>query len=400
MRRRWIESAFIGMGLLIAGGLAVQAVGRDREKKEDEQKITLEQVPGPAREALTKLAGGAAITKVEKEDENGEEVYEATWTADGKKHEAKVKKDGTPVIEEDEQDEDQAGKEVEAQEEAEEAAEAAKLLPLTKITLAQAIEIAIKEVKGGKAFAAALEDEDGQPRYEVKLMAGDKCSEVEVDGITGKVLEVEAKDQPAVQANGWRDSFPVDKANLVPTGRGPYFILEPGHKAVYQDKKVTLTITVLDETKVVDGVTTRVVEEREEKSGQPLEISRNYVAIDKNTKDVYYFGEDVDEYKNGQIASHEGAWLAGVKNAKFGLMMPGNPKVGDKFYQELAPKAAMDRAEIVSLDEEIKTPAGTFKCVHVKETSPLERGVSHKWYAPGVGLIKDDGSVLVKTEKP
>ncbi len=57
-------------------------------------------------------------------------------------------------------------------------------------------------------------------------------------------------------------------------------------------------------------------------------------------------------------------------------------------------------AAIVSLDEELKTPAGTFKCVHVKETTPLEKDVSHKWYAPGVGLVKDDGFVLTSSGKP
>ena len=57
---------------------------------------------------------------------------------------------------------------------------------------------------------------------------------------------------------------------------------------------------------------------------------------------------------------------------------------GDKYYQELAPKKAMDRVEIVSIDEKVKTPVGTYeKCVHVRETTPLENDVSEKWYAQG-----------------
>jgi hypothetical protein len=72
-------------------------------------------------------------------------------------------------------------------------------------------------------------------------------------------------------------------------------------------------------------------------------------------------------------------------------MMPAKPTVGQAFYQEIAPKAAMDRVEVVSTDDIVKTPAGTFEgCVHLRETSPLERGVSHKYYAPGIGIIKDD----------
>jgi hypothetical protein len=77
--------------------------------------------------------------------------------------------------------------------------------------------------------------------------------------------------------------------------------------------------------------------------------------------------------------------------------MPAKPKVGEAYYQELAPKVAMDRAEIVSVGETLKTPAGEFKnCVKVKETTPLEKGSEDKLYAPGVGLIKDGGLLLVK----
>lgn len=198
----------------------------------------------------------------------------------------------------------------------------------------------------------------------------------------------------------WKNTFYVDKANLVSTGKNPYFILEPGHVSHFKGGNETLTITVLDETKLVDGVETRVVKEREEKNGKLVEVSRNYFAIDKTTNDVYYFGEDVDIFRDGKVVDHEGGWLSGLGGAKFGMMMPGNPKVGDKFYQELAPKVAMDRCEIIAIEAEFKTPAGTFKrCLRVKDTSPLEKGASHKVYAPGVGLIKDDACLLADTGK-
>ena len=78
-------------------------------------------------------------------------------------------------------------------------------------------------------------------------------------------------------------------------------------------------------------------------------------------------------------------------------MLPAKPARRQAFYQEIAPGVAMDRVEIVSTDETVKTPAGTFdRCLHVRETTPLERGVSHKYYAPGVGIIKDDEFELVE----
>ncbi len=159
-------------------------------------------------------------------------------------------------------------------------------------------------------------------------------------------------------------------------------------------------MTVTRKTKVVDGVETRVVEEREEKDGKLTEVSQNYFAIDKTTSAVYYFGEDVDDYKDGKVVSHEGAWLSGVNGARFGMMMPGKPKVGDKFQQETAPKVAMDRCEIAAMGKQIKTPAGTFKnCLCAKEGSSLENGTSDKVYAPGVGLVKDDEFLLTKIAK-
>jgi len=66
----------------------------------------------------------------------------------------------------------------------------------------------------------------------------------------------------------------------------------------------------------------------------------------------------LDVYKNGKPAGHEGAWLSGVNGARFGLMMPASPKVGQKFYQEMAPGVGMDRIEIVSDREHVVTPAG------------------------------------------
>jgi hypothetical protein len=197
----------------------------------------------------------------------------------------------------------------------------------------------------------------------------------------------------------FRDQFDVDKANLGLEGKNPYFPLTPGRSLSYSGEDATLLITVLDETQVIDGVTCHVVEEREKKDGKLVEISRNFFAADKTDGAVYYFGEDVDIYKNDKVVSHESAWRAGEKGAHFGLMVPAKAKVGDKFYEEVAPKVAMDRAEVKSIDKTVKVPAGSFEnCWHMDESSAVEKGTSVKMYAPGVGLIKDDEMDLVKIE--
>jgi hypothetical protein len=164
---------------------------------------------------------------------------------------------------------------------------------------------------------------------------------------------------------------------------------------------VTLVITVLDETRVVGGIETRVVEERESADGALVEVSRNFVAIHRTTGDIYYLGEEVDIYKNGRIVDHEGAWMHGIKGATLGLLVPASPVVGQRYYQEVAPGVAMDRAQVVSVSERVTTPAGTFeKCLKTEETTPLEpRDKEYKLYAPGIGLVQDGSLVLVSYTK-
>jgi hypothetical protein len=200
-----------------------------------------------------------------------------------------------------------------------------------------------------------------------------------------------------VLAQAWQTSFPVDVKTLVPEGEAPYLILKPGHQSTFKSAGGKLVITVLNETLDVGGVMTRVVEEREWKGAELVEVSRNYFARDPKTGDVYYFGEDVDEYKKGTVVSHGGSWRHGANGATFGLMMPGTPAVGMRFYNEQAKGVAMDRAEIVSVTEKLTTRAGAFeRCVKTRETTPLEKFArEYKVYAPGVGLIKDGELELV-----
>jgi hypothetical protein len=204
----------------------------------------------------------------------------------------------------------------------------------------------------------------------------------------------------------WDQEFGISKCELAPTGRNQYFILEPGFRLVLEGGSEKVAITALDETKMITGVvgeaktpttvTTRVVEEREWKDDELIEVSRNFFAICPTTKDVFYFGEEVDDYKDGEVTSHSGAWLAGERGAKAGLIMAGSPRVGMKYYQEVAPDVALDRAEIVSLDETLDTPAGTFSnSLKTQEGTALNPNEKEfKTYAPGIGLSQEEALLL------
>ncbi len=183
-----------------------------------------------------------------------------------------------------------------------------------------------------------------------------------------------------------------------PTGRNQYFILEPNYQLTLENKNGgKLVITVLNETRKIGNVETRIVEENESEKGKPIEISRNFFAFCKQTGSIYYFGEEVDLFKNGKMTKGEDAWMAEGKN-KAGVAMPGLVLLGARYYQEIAPGVAMDRAEIISTNEKINTSSGNFtNCLKTEETTPLKpREKEYKFYARGIGLIQENDLLLTK----
>jgi hypothetical protein len=190
--------------------------------------------------------------------------------------------------------------------------------------------------------------------------------------------------------------FPLSRCGgFSSTGENEYWVLQPGHTLKFEGdddgELVELTITVLNETITIAGVETRIVEERESKDGELVEVSRNYFAFCNESNSAFYFGEDVDFYEDGVIVDHEGTWRAGVAGAKAGMQMPGLILLGSGYYQEVAPGIALDRARIITRSAVLATPAGTFTNVLVtEEDSALNPGrIELKYYAKGIGLIKD-----------
>ncbi len=209
------------------------------------------------------------------------------------------------------------------------------------------------------------------------------------------------------------DTFRLADCTFSDSGRNPYFSLQPGDRLVLEGEDdgetVVVQITVLRDRQSItfdtaDGiqrtVRTRVIEEREWVDDELVEVSRNFFARCAQTNDVFYFGEDVDIYDGGVIVSHDGAWRAGSNGALPGLIMPGTFLLGSRYFQEVAPDVALDRAEHMRAGFEVEVPAGTFSdCVEVHETTPLEpRALSVKIYCAGIGLVDDSGARLADLE--
>jgi hypothetical protein len=218
-----------------------------------------------------------------------------------------------------------------------------------------------------------------------------------------------ASNNNKIPSDSFKLNFNLKDCQLAPSGANSYFILRPGYQLIFEGKEDKknhqLTDTVLNETKIVNGTKVGILEEKEFEEGKLIEISKNYLAVCRPTNDIFYFGEDVDIYKNGKIVKQEGlseSWHAGVNNARAGMFIPAKPELGMKYYSEFAPKIAQDRNEIKNLTDVVDTPAGKFEHVlKVEETTPLEPGVKeYKFWASGTGLIQDGTLKLVKYVLP
>lgn len=194
-----------------------------------------------------------------------------------------------------------------------------------------------------------------------------------------------------------------DNPNFIPLRRGYRLVLEGEEEDEGETIAKRVQITVTRQKERINFVSpggepitlrARVIEEREWEDGELIEVSRNWFARCVQTGDIYYFGEDVDIYEDGEIVAHDGAWRAGVDGAQPGLIMPATFLLGSRYFQEIAPGVAEDRAKHVAMGLEV----GDFTdCVAVMETSRLDAGAeSFKIYCPGIGLVLDDVVALVE----
>jgi len=182
----------------------------------------------------------------------------------------------------------------------------------------------------------------------------------------------------------------IDAARFVANVDNQYFPLVPGTRFVYEtsDGGERVEVRVTEETKTIMGVTCTVVMSREFEDGELVEETADWYAQDTDGN-VWYFGEDTKEYEDGQVVSTAGSWEAGVDDAQPGIIMPGSAAVGDTYRQEYLAGAAEDMGELVSLEESVTVPYGSFeRVVKMREWTPLEPGDEEfAYYAPGVGLV-------------
>ena len=188
-------------------------------------------------------------------------------------------------------------------------------------------------------------------------------------------------------------TLPFDPANFANPAANPMFPLAPGmtytYRGISKDGEERNVVEITHRTKTIAGVTTIVVHDQVFlEDGSLAEDTFDWYAADKDGN-VWYFGEDTKEYDHGTLVTTAGSWEAGKNGARPGIIMLAHPQVGDQYKQEDSPGIVEDMARVVSRDETLTVPAGTYEhCLKTREWTPIEPGNrSYKFYAPGVGLV-------------
>jgi hypothetical protein len=159
---------------------------------------------------------------------------------------------------------------------------------------------------------------------------------------------------------------------------------------------------VTDMTKTINGVQTVVARDRDFTNGKAEEIELTFFAQD-DFGTVWYFGEYSEEYDDKRIVKSP-LWLAGLRKARAGIMMPGHPSTGTPDYAEGWGGSDLhwnDRAKVHKVGVKDCVPTGCYSdIVMIDEFNPDEPGEHQlKYYAPNVGGTRTGWSGAKEEER-
>ena len=185
-------------------------------------------------------------------------------------------------------------------------------------------------------------------------------------------------------------------ADFVEAVDNPYFPLPPGAKWEYEIRQggtavQTDTLEVLKDKRDVNGVQATVVRDTVSAGNKIVEDTFDWFAQDKYGN-VWYVGESVDNYIAGILVGHAGSWEWGVDGAQPGIIMWADPSahIAEKYRQEYYVGKAEDMGQVLSVNENLTVPFGSFdRVVKTLDFSNIEAGQEQKFYAPGIGLLKE-----------
>lgn len=203
-------------------------------------------------------------------------------------------------------------------------------------------------------------------------------------------------------------NFDDDFHNL--THPSPYYPLGIGNVWEYQSPGETSRVEVIDETKLIEGVTCIVVRDVVSFEEGGSEDTNDWYAH-RTDGTVDYFGEESKDLEvfpgdapmNPELVSIEGSFKAGRDGDKSGTIFLADPAVGDTYRQEWSAGNAEDAATVLSVDYGYGSdpdldrfvPAvlanqlcAVNDCVVTADFTPTEPDVvERKYYARGIGTF-------------
>ena len=175
--------------------------------------------------------------------------------------------------------------------------------------------------------------------------------------------------------------------------------MQPGQKWVYEGTAIDdegntvnrrIEFTVTDLTKEIEGVRTIVGWIEDLTNGELTEKEIAFYAQD-NSGNVWYFGEHPEDYENGQFVEAP-TWIAGLKDAKPGIVMMAEPQLGMPYiYQGWGPEVGWsDFAHVEKMGLETCVPVDCYKDVLVNAEANLDEKSAFqlKYFARGVGEVR------------
>ena len=175
--------------------------------------------------------------------------------------------------------------------------------------------------------------------------------------------------------------------------------LKPGTQHVYEgftleeDEEIPhrIVFTVTDLTKVINGVRTVVIFDRDYSEDMLEESELAFFAQDDDGN-VWHFGQYRETYDEVEFVGGR-VWLIDLPaGSKAGIMMPAEPQVDAPSYSQgyaPAPFNWTDRARVNAVGQELSAATGDYTDVLViEEYNDEEPGAFQlKYYARGVGNI-------------
>ena len=213
------------------------------------------------------------------------------------------------------------------------------------------------------------------------------------DALSACSDQADARNQVCDQLGGGVYDPAIDPANFTTKIDNPYDPMKPGTTFVYEGDTANGhehdEVHVTSDTRNILGVDCVAVRDTSTLDGVLSEDTIDWIVQDL-AGNVWYFGEEAKQYSDGVLVGIEGSWMAGVNDAKPGIIVEAMPKVGDIYRQEFSVGVAEDMGQVVGLNQSESVPfTGAFSnALETFEFSGLEPdSTEHKFYVPNVGFV-------------